>query len=260
MRHPRTTRTAFTLIELLAVIAIIALLMALVVPAISAARDAFNANNCRNNMRQISLALVHYATDFGKLPGNANDPANLQWVRVTGGPALLDQRVGGVIMPYLEQNPKVFICPSLKGNGDVGGEKVACHYAMPTAVAGLPLDKIHGAFYTDADGVKQTLAGLPLVVEPVCYKDDSGVIQNDLGVYDALGGTWTTLPTGGFEGAHRMDAHRHTKNIHIAYHNTTSGMVENSSADLAAGKVTIQLTTGKEIKLDGTHTFESWAD
>lgn len=61
-------RRAFTLVELLVVIAIIGVLVALLLPAVQAAREAARKNSCRNNLKQIGVAMHNYESAYRRLP------------------------------------------------------------------------------------------------------------------------------------------------------------------------------------------------
>ncbi len=134
-------RTAFTLIELLVCIAVIAILIALLLPAVQQAREAARRTSCRNNLRQMGLAMHNYHDAHQAFP-----PGWIDFDSLSNRPA--DRggswAWGTFLLPFLDHGPlyqtlgvtgaddppppgatndillPVFVCPSDSGEAEAG--------------------------------------------------------------------------------------------------------------------------------------------
>jgi prepilin-type N-terminal cleavage/methylation domain-containing protein/prepilin-type processing-associated H-X9-DG protein len=179
-------RAAFTLVELLVVMAIIGLLVALLLPAVQAAREAARRSQCKNNLRQIGIALHNYEGVLGKLP-----PGRLRMM-VDGKGRCYSAYAH--LLPFLEasslwqlidfnENPEdavnavalhqtipYFLCPSdqnrkLQGESAVHNYPLSTGTTFPLSLANPGRAPVTGVFYENSqtrfaditDGLSQTV-------------------------------------------------------------------------------------------------------
>ncbi len=98
----RTRKRGFTLIELLVVIAIIAILVSLLLPAVQQAREAARRTQCKNNLKQLGLAVHNYHDVFNRFPPGYTQ-ANLPAATGPGLGGFQGTSVFCAILPYIEQ-------------------------------------------------------------------------------------------------------------------------------------------------------------
>ena len=134
-RKPR----GFTLIELLVVIAIIAVLVALLLPAVQQAREAARRVQCKNNLKQLGLALHNYhdVTSNTFPPGYVNTNSDGGWGWMS------------MLLPHLDQGPLYNMLGSLSTKPNFN---TAFATITPATVTPHTVQTIIKAFRCPSDG------------------------------------------------------------------------------------------------------------
>jgi prepilin-type N-terminal cleavage/methylation domain-containing protein len=165
MRRDLQKRIGFTLIELLVVIAIIAILIALLLPAVQQAREAARRSSCKNNLKNIGLALHNYAETHKVFPFGF-DARETLW--------------SAMILPQIEQNSiysKLIFQESGLGNWNAAGSPntAACGTVIPVFIC--------PSMAMDSQRDNQSIPGRAAVSYRGCagsniWSDDSSTIQS----------------------------------------------------------------------------------
>ncbi len=134
------------MVELLVVLAIVGMLMALLLPAVQAARESARTIHCRNNLRQIGIALCAYHTSRRAFP-----PGGIEW-RPPGDETKRQLAWSAFLLPYVDETPlyealdlstpfdspenapfaaqilPVYVCPSSRRGAELVDGRGPCDY------------------------------------------------------------------------------------------------------------------------------------
>ncbi len=194
----------FTLIELLVVIAIIAVLIALLLPAVQQAREAARRAQCRNQLKQIALAVHNYESTHTCFP-----PGQIR-VQFSSSPRVRGWSMYVQLLPYFEQAPlynnwdfanplgnelngntavvlPVLVCPSATLPANPFTKTSGVRYAL-TSYGGNGGTQSHPPAFTSGDGI---FAGTgPNITTPPTVQH--GLVR----IRDVIDGTSSTLLLG----------------------------------------------------------------
>jgi prepilin-type N-terminal cleavage/methylation domain-containing protein len=186
------SRRAFTLVELLVVIAIIGVMVGLLLPAVQAAREAARRMQCKNNLKQIALAVHNYESSNRVFPPSAS-------IRMVGAiNTNASWSIHGRILPYIEQGAladRVNLSVAWDDQAAISGLKIPV-YACPSDIhSETPRDvspKLASPLYPTTYGFN---FGTWMVYNPVTGAMGDGVFgpNSRIGFQSIVDGTTHTL-------------------------------------------------------------------
>lgn len=102
-----TERRGFTAVELAALIAVAAVLIALLAPAVQQARESARMAQCRNNLKQLGMAILNYESSYSAFPPGQGfccpqSGGGGHIIKIDGGPCTTTMNWGISILPYLD--------------------------------------------------------------------------------------------------------------------------------------------------------------
>jgi prepilin-type N-terminal cleavage/methylation domain-containing protein len=203
MARNSRARCAFTLVELLVVIAIIGLLIAMLLPAVQASRESARRTQCLNNLKQLGIALHHYADVHLRLPPASTSPVDIGVWNYASNPSVHLHSWAALILPFLEETSlhgtvdfdasslapanraaaativSSYRCPSFAGLDYSQGKKyldISKHFAIRNYVA-LGSTNVGTLWAPDADG-KRSPNGTIYYQSKIRFKDITDGLSN----------------------------------------------------------------------------------